>query len=70
MATQRKTSGAKPTHRIYVVTGEGKSTSWTPIGAAWLHADGNGYSQQFDALPVGGRTVMRLITERPAQAEA
>lgn len=67
MATQRKLPANKPTHRIYLVTGEGKSSFWTPIGAAWPNRDGEGFSQQFDALPIGGRTVMRRITERASK---
>ncbi|WP_137865077.1 MULTISPECIES: hypothetical protein [unclassified Sphingomonas] len=71
MTKQRKLPGIKPTHRIYLVTGEGKSAFWTPIGAAWPNRDGEGFSLQYDALPLGGRTVMRRITERPAkEAEA
>ncbi len=69
--TQPKLPGTKPTHRIYLVTGEGKSAFWTPIGAAWPNRDGHGFSLQYDALPLGGRTVMRRITERPSKgAEA
>lgn len=72
MTKQRKLPGTKPTHRIYLVIGEGKSAFWTPIGAAWPNRDGEGFSLQYDALPVvPGRTVVRRITERPAkEAEA
>ncbi|MBO9712647.1 hypothetical protein [Sphingomonas sp.] len=70
MATHRKLPGIRPTHRIYLVTGEGKSAFWTPIGAAWPNRDGNGFSLSCAAIPLGGRTVMRRITERPAKAEA
>ncbi len=66
---QPKLLGQKPTHRIYRVIGEGKSSSWTPIGAAWPNKDGQGFNITYDALPLTGRIVMRLITERP-QADA
>jgi hypothetical protein len=56
--------GACPTHRIYRVIGEGKASSWTPIGAAWPNRDGNGFSISCDAVPLQGRIVMRRITER------
>lgn len=65
MATQSKPV-VKPTHRIYNVTGTGKSAFWTPIGAAWPNRDGAGYSITCDAIPLQGRIVMREITERPS----
>ena len=65
MKQQPKQSVAKPTHRIYLITGEGKSAFWTPIGAAWPNRDGEGFSIRLDATPVvPGRTVMRRITVR------
>ena len=63
--SQPKQAGRKPTHRLYRVSGDGESANWTPIGAAWLHQDGNGFSISCDAVPLQGRIVMRLITERP-----
>lgn len=64
MATQPKLIGSKPTHRLYRVIGEGKASSWTPIGAAWPNRDGEGYSITCDAVPLQGRIVMRRINER------
>lgn len=64
MARQPKLPGLKPTHRIYHVIGEGKASSWTPIGAAWPNKDGQGFNISYDALPLTGRIVMRAITER------
>jgi hypothetical protein len=69
MNTQSTATGNKPTHRIYRVTGEGRKANWTPIGAAWPNRDGNGFSISCDAVPLDGRIVMRLITEKPAHAE-
>lgn len=63
--TKQNTTPAKPTHRIYRVTGEGQKASWTPIGAAWPNRDGAGFSIQCDAMPLTGRIVMRAVTERP-----
>lgn len=65
MATQTKPV-AKPTHRIYNVTGTGKSSNWTEIGAAWPNRDGEGFSIACDAtaLSMVGRIVMRKITAR------
>lgn len=70
MATQRKTPGSKPTHRIYLVTGEGKSAFWTAIGAAWPNRDGEGFSITLDMVPLQGRTVMRRIAERTSRDAA
>lgn len=68
--SETKTRGAKPTHRLYRVEGDGNKASWTPIGAAWAHRDGNGFSITCDAMPLQGRISMRLITEKaPAGAE-
>lgn len=64
--TNQTAATAKPTHRLFVVTGKGKSATWTPIGAAWPNKDGEGFSLRCDAIPLTGRIVMRAITERPA----
>ena len=63
--TQATATGAKPTHRLYRVTGDGTNASWTPIGAAWPNRDGAGFSLSCDAVPLQGRIVMRTITPRP-----
>ena len=55
------TKNTKPTHRLYAVKGEGKEAHWTEIGAAWENQDGKGFSLALEALPIGGRLVMRLI---------
>ena len=62
--TKEAEKGAKPIARLYVVTGEGEGAFWQQIGAAWRHQDGKGYSLMLDALPVGGKIVMRRIGER------
>jgi len=66
MTTQTNTSSIKPTHRLYIVTGTGKSATWRDIGAAWPNKDGKGFSLALDALPIQGRIVMREISEKPA----
>jgi hypothetical protein len=62
--TQAPLPGRKPTHRLYRVLGDGKAATWTPIGAAWPNKDGLGFSLQCDAVPLQGRLVLRVITER------
>ncbi len=69
MATRKPLPKVRPTHRLYHVIGEGKTASWREIGAAWPNKDGAGFSLTCDAIPLGGRIVMRVITERP-QAKA
>jgi len=66
MTQQPTLLARKPTHRLYNVTGEGKSANWTEIGAAWPNKDGHGFSVTCEAIPLKGRIVMREITERPA----
>lgn len=61
---QPKLPGAKPSHRIYRVMGDGDAANWTELGAAWVHKDGKGFSLSCDAIPLTGRIVMRLVTER------
>jgi hypothetical protein len=41
-----------PSHRIYAVVKEGKQSYWRPIGAAWAHADGDGFFLKLDYLPL------------------
>lgn len=65
-----KLPGAKPTHRIFVVIGEGKTAKWTELGAAWPHRDGSGFSINCTAIPLQGRIVMRAITERDVLEDA
>ncbi|WP_316199182.1 hypothetical protein [Bradyrhizobium sp. SZCCHNS2002] len=54
-----RTQKSRPTHTVYVVEGEGDSTYWTKIGAAWAHDDGEGYNISLTALPLNGRLVVR-----------
>jgi hypothetical protein len=51
-----------PSHRVYVVTKEGRKTYWgRPIGAVWPHADGKGFSLKLNYLPLmqGAELVIR-----------
>ena len=57
-------AGRKPTHRLYVVTGEGETANWTQLGAAWPNKDGKGFNLLCDAMPLTGRMVMREITDK------
>ena len=70
MPRQTNVTAAKPTHRLYRVEGEGQSTRWTEIGAAWPNKDGQGFSIACGVVPLGGRIIMRKITERSAKKVA
>lgn len=61
--TKKKTETKRPTHELFVVHGEDDNARWTKIGAAWMHKDQKGANIILDALPNGGRTVMRAIKE-------
>ncbi|HMG46293.1 MAG TPA: hypothetical protein VK614_02385 [Allosphingosinicella sp.] len=63
------TASNQPTHRVYVVRGNGENSRWTRIGAAWAHRDGKGFSADLDAAPVSGRVVLREITARDTGAQ-
>lgn len=56
-----------PTHRVYVVKGEGKASIWTRIGSAWANRDGRGFSVLLDAAPLQGRVLLREIRESEAR---
>ena len=56
MTTETNTS--RPTHRIYAVTKNGKKKFWQPIGALWAHADGKGFNQKLDYLPLSGAEIV------------
>ena len=67
MTDQSNIPTAKPTHRIFVVTGEGKKAKWSELGAAWPHRDGSGFAITCTAIPLHGRIIMREINERPGE---
>lgn len=68
MASRKPLPKARPTHRLYQVTGDGPEAFWREIGAAWPNKDGRGFSIAYNAIPLSGRVVMREITERPQAA--
>ena len=55
MATQQ------PDFRAYTVIkrAEGQEDFWLPIGAAFMHQDGDGYNIVLQALPIDGKVVLR-----------
>ncbi len=51
----------QPTFTAYAVSkrGEGQDDWWNPIGAAFPHQDGEGFNIILQALPIGGKIVLR-----------
>ena len=67
MTTETNTS--RPTHRIFAVTKNGKKKFWQPIGALWAHADGKGFNQTLDYLPLNNADIVVREISDDAQAE-
>jgi hypothetical protein len=38
---------------------------WIDIGAAWLHANGKGFTVQLTAMPLDGKVVCVLPSKKP-----
>lgn len=55
------TTATRPTHHVFVVNREGKDAFWTRIGAAWQHADGQGFNMTLNAIPLGDRVLVRSV---------
>ncbi|WP_208352743.1 hypothetical protein [Pseudaestuariivita rosea] len=62
------TNTNRPTHIIYQVTGEGETSYWHRVGAAWANKDGKGLSLKFDAIPLHGRIMIREIGDEAKDA--
>jgi hypothetical protein len=61
---ERAMSGEKPSHKIYVVEGEGDNAFWHRAGSAWPHKDGKGLNLQVPAgMALSGRVVLREYDE-------
>lgn len=60
------TSRRRPSHIAYWVKelGEEKAGIWRPVGVAWEHADGKGFSVQLDLQPLDGRITLRVPEEK------
>lgn len=66
------TKGARPTHRLWLVNGEGKDVEWTEITALWPTKKGSGLTATADKLlPIlanhmKGRLVVLAAKFKPA----
>ena len=61
MTTDNPQSSNKPSHRLYQVSGEGKSAIWTPVASAWPNKDGKGFTI---LVPFLGRIIMREVADK------
>jgi hypothetical protein len=70
--SNKQTSKALPTHRVYSVSKNGEEkAAWTEIGAAWPHKDGKGFNLTFTARPLeGAQVVLRVATAKKADAKS
>jgi len=60
-----KKKGDKPTYNAYRVRGrEGQKGFFTRIGSAWANADGKGFNIQLECVPLDGRVVLRIPSEK------
>ncbi len=58
-------TSSRPTHRAYLVTGEGDNRRWHELGPVWTHKDGEGFSLVPHVLPAAGQTItIRKITSK------
>jgi len=64
--TNTATTSKTPTHVVYHVRDgkNGKGGFWTRIGAAWAHADGQGFNVQIECVPLDGRLSLRVASEK------
>lgn len=64
--TNKQAAASKtPSHIAYhVKDGNSGKGYWTRIGAAWPHADGNGFNIQVDVLPLDGSITLRIPSEK------
>ena len=56
-------SGEKPSHKVFVVEGEGDNAFWHRAGSCWPHKDGKGLNIMLQAFPLDGKIVCREIAD-------
>jgi hypothetical protein len=62
--TTQGNGGRRPTHVAYWVRDrENKKSEWRPVGVAWTHADGKGFSVSLDLMPLDRRITLRAISD-------
>ena len=64
-----ETTNCRPTHRMFAVTRNRKKKFWQSIGALWAHADGKGFNQRLDYLPLNDADIVVCAIDEDAQAD-
>jgi hypothetical protein len=64
MSDDQTTTSKAPSHYIYHVRESGQNTYWNRIGAVWPHKDGKGFNTEAELIPLTGRTVIRIASEK------
>ena len=63
----------QPSYRAYTIIKREGQDDLQPIGAAFMHQDGDGFNVVLQALPIDGKIVLRLPkddrAEPPAQGQ-
>lgn len=58
-------TASKPDFIAHHVRASGQNSFWDRVGAAFAHKDGQGFDVVLDSLPVGGRVVLRVPSDKP-----
>lgn len=65
MSDTNNNASKAPTHIAYQVRDrEGKKSFWTRIGSAWQHNDERGFNVQLECVPLDGRIVLRVASDK------
>jgi hypothetical protein len=56
-----------PDFVVWHVTSKGDKSCWHKVGASWMHKDKKGMTLQMEAIPLGGRIVLRKPTDNSNQ---
>lgn len=59
----------KPTHIAYNVKDGREKAFWNPIGVAWAHGDGKGFTAELDCFPKDGKVTFRVNQPKPQSDE-
>jgi hypothetical protein len=64
-SNNNQTASKSPSHIVYQVRDrEGQKGFFTRIGAAWPHKNGQGFNVQIDSVPLDGRIVLCIATDK------
>lgn len=64
-SNQQEAKSNRPTHIAYWVRdGKEEKSHWIRCGAAWPHADGQGFNISLDLQPLDGRITLRPVPEQ------